>query len=102
MIDLEVAQAKVLTRVHRLQPVEMSLRDALGCVLADDAVATEAIPPFANTAVDGYAVRAEDVREVPIELEVVGELRAGRWPDTSVGIGQAMRIMTGSPIPDGS
>jgi molybdenum cofactor synthesis domain-containing protein len=75
-------------------------------VLAADVTATEPIPPFANTAMDGYAVRADDTTTAsetkPVELLVVGELPAGRAPTTAVGAGEAIRIMTGAPVPPGA
>ena len=68
-------------------------------MLAEDVVASEPVPPFANTGMDGYAVRAADT---PGTLRVVGELPAGRAPTTPVGPGEAIRIMTGAPMPDGA
>ena len=70
----------------------------LGRVLAADVVAAEDVPPFANSAVDGYAVRAADLATVPAELAVVGEVAAGAAPFAGVlGRGEAVRIMTGAP-----
>ena len=81
-------------------------RDALGLVLAADVVAGEQVPPFANTAMDGYAVRAADTvgatDAAPVRLHVVGDLPAGHAPTVPVGPGEAIRIMTGAPIPDGA
>jgi len=74
-------------------------QDALGLVLAQDIVAAEAVPPFANTGMDGYAVRAADT---PGSLRVVGDLPAGRAPTVAVGPGEAIRIMTGAPMPPGA
>jgi molybdopterin molybdotransferase len=102
VISLEEAKERVWGRVRVLAPVKVPLREALGCVLAEDIVATEAIPPFDNTSVDGYAVRSDDVQNIPSELKVVGELRAGAWPEVAVGPGEAMRIMTGAPMPAGA
>ena len=99
---LEDAQSLVIGACAPLAPVEVDLVDAPGKVLAADVVATEAVPPFANTAVDGYAVRAADVATVPVELVVVDELAAGRASAHTVGEGEAIRIMTGAPIPDGA
>lgn len=75
---------------------------AAGLVLADDVVATENVPPFANTAVDGFAVRAADVASVPVELRVIGTLAAGDGTQWNVGEGEALRIMTGAPMPTGA
>ena len=102
MITLEVAQARVLGRVVVRAPVTLALRDALGAVLAVDVHATESIPPFDNTAVDGYAVQSGDVVAVPVALNVVDEVRAGAWPSVEVRSGEAIRIMTGAPIPPGA
>jgi molybdenum cofactor synthesis domain-containing protein len=102
VITLEEAKERVWGRLRAAQPVKMSIRIALGCVLAEDVVATEAIPPFDNTSVDGYAVRSSDVQDCPVELAVVGEIRAGSWPDGPVGPGEAIRIMTGAPMPAGA
>jgi molybdopterin molybdotransferase len=102
VIPLEEAKERVWGRVSALAPVKVPVREALGCVLAEDIVATEAIPPFDNTSVDGYAVRSADVENSPAELKVIGELRAGAWPELSVGHGEAMRIMTGAPMPGGA
>ena len=64
-----------------------------------DVVSAETVPPFDNSAVDGYAVRADDLADVPVELTVVGEIAAGAAPTRSVGPGEAIRIMTGAPVP---
>jgi molybdenum cofactor synthesis domain-containing protein len=99
---LEDAQAFVLESCPPLGAVEADREQVLGLVLAAPVVATEVVPPFDNTAVDGYAVRAEDVSTVPVELRVIGELAAGVAPKVTVGPGEAVRIMTGAPIPDGA
>ena len=80
----------------------LALADALGCVTATEIVAGADVPPFANTAMDGFAVRAADTTRAPVSLEVVGTLAAGSAPDRDVGPGQAVRIMTGAPIPPGA
>lgn len=99
MISLADAQTAILEAVGTLAPVSYKRDDARGLVLARDIVATEPVPPFANTGMDGYAVRAADT---PGTLRVVGELPAGRAPTTTVGPGEAIRIMTGAPMPDGA
>ena len=71
-------------------------------MLAADVVSAEIVPPFDNSAVDGYAVRAIDLAEVPVELTVVGEIAAGAAPTRPVGAGEAIRIMTGAPVPPGA
>jgi molybdenum cofactor synthesis domain-containing protein len=65
-------------------------------------IAGEAVPPFANSAMDGYAVQAADTSGAPVQLEVVGSLAAGAAPTVAVGRGQAVRIMTGAPVPPGA
>ena len=102
MIPISEARARVLAAVGRLPPVSVTLDDVYGRVLAVDVTAAEDVPPFANTAVDGYAVRAGDVTDAPVELNVVGEIAAGAAPSVPVGPGQAIRIMTGAPIPEGA
>ena len=102
MTPLEDALAFVLESCPPLEPVELPSRDALGLVLAERIVAGEVVPPFDNSAVDGYAVRAADVADVPVELSVVDEIAAGAAPSREVGAGEAIRIMTGAPMPDGA
>lgn len=101
MTPLEEVREIVLAQCARGPVVTLPVREARGCVLAGDVVAAEPVPPFANTAVDGYAVRASDVAQVPIELRVIGEVAAGAVASVSVTEGTAIRIMTGAPIPDG-
>jgi molybdenum cofactor synthesis domain-containing protein len=102
LVALESAQEFVLEQCHPLPPASLPLADALGCVTTAAITASAAVPPFANTAMDGYAVRAADTAAAPVVLEVVGTLAAGAAPDVSVGPGQAIRIMTGAPIPPGA
>ena len=96
------ALARILAGVPMLAAVESPLLDALGLVLAEDVAADRDVPPFRNSAMDGYAVRGDDVGSAPVELRVVGELAAGEFPDREVGTGEAMRIMTGAPLPEGA
>lgn len=102
MIPLEEAQRIVRDGCGVAEPVMVAIREAAGCVLARDLVAREAIPPFANSAMDGYAVRAQDVVSSPTRLRVVGEIAAGSVANRSVAAGEAMRIMTGAPMPEGA
>ena len=106
MIPLADVQREILGSVAPLAPVTVPARDALGLVTTRDVIAGEAVPPFANTAMDGYAVRAADTTgagpEAPVRLTVAGELPAGRAPTQPVGEGEAIRIMTGAPMPDGA
>jgi molybdenum cofactor synthesis domain-containing protein len=75
---------------------------AVGCVLAEAVTSPEAVPPFANSAMDGYALRAGDSAGAPVELPVVAEVAAGHPALVPLGPGEAMRIFTGAPIPDGA
>ena len=92
----------MLDRCVVAQAVEASIADAVGAVLAEAVVAAENVPPFENSAVDGYAVRAADTTDVPTRLLVVGEVAAGWSTDRRVGPGEAIRIMTGAPMPAGA
>lgn len=102
MRSLEEAQAEILGSVRRLGSETVELSDALGRVLAEDITPREPVPPFPNSAMDGYAVRGADVGEAGAMLKVVGEVSAGRMPDEAVAPGEAMKIMTGAPIPAGA
>lgn len=106
MIPIDEAVARVLERCHPLPTQVIDLADASGRVLACDVVAPEAVPPFDNTAVDGYAVRVDDLRgaspDTPVDLPVVGELAAGAPHEVPVLPGTAVRIMTGAPVPTGA
>lgn len=102
MIPLFEAQDAVLSGCTPLAPELSDFATLAGRVLAQDVVATENVPPFHNTAVDGYAVRSIDTATVPVELRVVDTLAAGAAPAVAVGEGEAIRIMTGAPMPDGA
>ena len=102
MIPLHEAQEAVLAGCKPLTPVQVVYSEMTGRVLAQDVVATEDVPPFSNTAVDGYAVRASDTEQTPVELVVVDTLAAGAEPKIAVNAGEAIRIMTGAPMPQGA
>lgn len=102
MIPLEEAQAYVLERVAPLPPVQLSPDEALGAVAVAEVVAGEPVPPFANSSMDGYAVRAADTEDAPVDLRIAGVIAAGASPTSRVSPGEAMRIMTGAPLPDGA
>ena len=102
MISLEEARAYVLAGCAPLEEVELPLAAALGAVATERVEASEPVPPFANTAMDGYAVRAADTAGAPVELDVVGFIAAGSDGAIAVGPGQAARIMTGAPMPPGA
>ena len=106
MIDYQEAVSLVLSATKTLPAEFVSLAEALGRTLARDIRAQEDIPPFDKATMDGYAVRAADTRpdagNAAIELEVTEDLPAGRTTRRAVGPGQAVRIMTGAPMPKGA
>jgi molybdopterin molybdotransferase len=102
MITLEAAKQRVFGRVAAGSPTSVPTAEALHLVTAAPVVSSEAVPPFDNTSVDGYALRAEETEHAPLRLRVIGELPAGVAPDRPVGPGEAIRIMTGAPIPEGA
>ena len=106
LIPLADAQAYVLDRVAALSPVALAVADAAGLVLAEDVRSGEDVPPFANTAMDGYAVVAADTvgatDDAPVRLPVVGEVAAGHPARRALQAGEAMRIFTGAPVPAGA
>ncbi len=106
MISVEEAQDAILPHIPRLGRERVHIMAALGRVLAEDVVASRPIPPWANSAMDGYAVRAADLVAVsgenPATLRVVAELQAGFESSRAVGTGEVIRIMTGAPIPEGA
>ncbi len=102
MIRLEEVQALVNHACATLPPTQVSVAEALGCVLAAPALAQVDVPPFANSAMDGYAVRAADTAHAPVTLEVVGRVLAGDMHRCEVGPGETVRIMTGAPVPAGA
>ena len=102
LLPVEEALRRVLEGVKPLPAEEVSLRQATGRILAEDVTASRDMPPFDASSMDGYAVRAQDVQEVPATLRVVAEAAAGHGVDVEVGAGEAVRIFTGSPVPPGA
>ncbi|HET7489340.1 MAG TPA: gephyrin-like molybdotransferase Glp [Acidimicrobiales bacterium] len=102
MIPVEEARTAVLAACRPLPVETLALGDALGLVTAEPVVAPEPVPPFDNTAMDGYAVRSADTAAAPVRLRVAGTLAAGSAPEVVVGAGEAVRIMTGAPMPPGA
>jgi molybdopterin molybdotransferase len=100
------AQQRILGLIRPVRTERVPLTEALGRVLAAPVVSAYTVPPFDNSAMDGYAVRASDVAtaslDAPVSLPVTGESRAGAAPSAGVGRGEAMRIMTGAPLPHGA
>jgi molybdopterin molybdotransferase len=107
---LSFEEARQLVEQHAAQvgPREVETMDllaAVGRVLAEEIAADRDFPPFNRAARDGYAVRSADLAQIPARLEIVGEVKAGDWPDPAtctVGTGQAVGIMTGAPLPGGA
>jgi len=102
LLSVDEALERILARVKPLPAERVALLEALGATLSVDVEADRDVPPFRNSAMDGYAVRGEDVGSAPARLRVVGEIAAGSVPGRDVGRGEAMRIMTGAPMPDGA
>jgi molybdopterin molybdotransferase len=102
MISVEEALARLLAPLEPLPHEQISIAEGLGRVLAEDVAARRTQPPFAVSAMDGYAVRAEDVTTVPAELRIVAEVPAGAGFGGHVGSGEAARIFTGAPLPAGT
>ncbi len=98
--------AIVLDGIGSIEPIELTLLDAQGLLLAENITSDFPLPSFDNSAMDGYAVRAIDTREAtreaPVRLQVVGDVAAGAKSRSGMGPGLAMRIMTGAPIPAGA
>jgi molybdenum cofactor synthesis domain-containing protein len=102
VIALEEARERVLAGCAPLSPVSATPVDAVGCVLAESVQSGEQVPPFDNTAMDGFAVRAAETAGAPVTLTVVDTLPAGKAPEREVRAGEAIRIMTGAPMPPGA
>jgi len=102
VISVEEALTRLLALIDTLPREQVSLADGLGRVLAEDVAARRTQPPFAVSAMDGYAVRAADLDRVPVELRIVAEVPAGAGFGGHVGPGEAARIFTGAPMPAGT
>ncbi len=106
MINVEEALERILAQITPLGEVDIPLSSAQGLVLAQDIVAHDDIPPFANSAMDGFALRSQDTHQtqdgVLPRLRVTGGVAAGYMADHAVEEGTAMRIMTGAPLPPGA
>ncbi len=106
MISVEEALQRILDAISPLAPTQVPLSDALGLTLAQDIVAHEDMPPFANSAMDGFALRSIDSQganvQQPSRLQIIGTIPAGSVATDEVISGTAMRIMTGAPVPAGA
>jgi len=105
-LDVEDALARVLAQAGPLATEVVPIAESVGRALAESVTATATLPPWDNSAMDGYAVRAADVRSAsaddPVRLSVSGVARAGQPAEATVGAGEAVRIMTGAPLPHGA
>jgi molybdopterin molybdotransferase len=102
---VEEARQKILERIPVLDPLELSITEAHGCVLAEPVQALDELPAFPNSALDGYAMRSEDTKaasRTPVGLTVIGEAAAGRPFAGRVATGECVRIFTGAAIPQGT
>ncbi|MBI1819311.1 MAG: molybdopterin molybdotransferase MoeA [Nitrospirae bacterium] len=106
MVSVDEALQIVLGQTRRMGKERVPIQDVFGRVLAEEIISRREHPPWDNSAMDGYAVCREDIREAtpenPATLNVVGELQAGKMPFRPVGRGEAIQIMTGAPIPPGA
>lgn len=102
LLPVDEARARILKGVKPLPPETVKLEMALGRVLAKAVMAKRDQPPFAGSAMDGYAVRAEDVTTVPVQLALIGTSAAGRAYSGTLRPGTAVRILTGAPLPKGA
>src|SRR6267143_6932881 len=102
MISVAEAIQIVHDKTARLDSESAALIDSPNRVLAEDIIADTDLPPFDRSQMDGYAVRAADVQSVPARLRIVGESVAGRGWHNEMRAGQAVRIMTGAPVPTGA
>src|SRR5713101_1564844 len=102
MLSVEEAQERVLAEIAVIGTERVAFTEALGRVLREDVVSPADIPQADNTAMDGYAVRADDIANPPVRLKVIEDLPAGTVATHRVEKGTAIRIMTGALIPDGA
>src|SRR5687767_5223100 len=102
MISISKALTIVKRETAALGVETVRLTDSVGRVLAEDINADTDMPPFDRSQMDGYAVQAKDTANAPVELKIVGEAAAGRGWHNKLRSGEAVRIMTGAPVPKGA
>src|SRR6266851_5926879 len=102
LLPFEEARERVLRLVSPLPCEWIPLEQAVGRVIAEDVFATRTLPPWENSAMDGFAVRAADASEIPRRLRVVETIFAGQMPQKAIAAGECSRIMTGAPLPAGA
>ena len=106
MLTVAEASESILAEIGPLDVESVPLGQALGRVCAEDIAAMVTMPPWSNSSMDGYAVRSADITSVaagqPVKLRVVATVAAGEFAPRALGRGEAMRIMTGAPVPEGA
>lgn len=105
MLTVEEARGRILERIQPMDPLELPVAEAHGCVLAESVTAPEDLPSFPSSAMDGYAIRSEDTAgsaQNPVSLTIIGEAAAGKPFAGRVGFNEAVRIFTGAAIPEGA
>lgn len=102
LVPLEEAIRIVIENVKPLDTERVFIHEALGRVLAEDILSDTDKPLFDNSAMDGYAVRFEDIQNIPAKLRIIGEYSAGTGESLKVDSGTAVKIFTGAPIPEGA
>ena len=106
MLSVAEASRTILANIRQLDVEQVQLAECVGKVLAQDVVARTSMPPWDNSSMDGYALRSADVARAspgtPVTLAVTGDIPAGAFASGSVGAGEAMKIMTGAPVPSGA
>ena len=106
MLSVEEAYERIMACFSPLESEDQPILRALGQVLAEDAISPFRIPPLDNSAMDGYALRHQDIAGAgpnsPVRLKVIAQVAAGHLPTLEVGEGTTIRIMTGAPVPKGA
>lgn len=106
MLGVAEASRSILEHISRLSPERVEIGECDGRVLAENVISRVSMPPWDNSSMDGYALRSADVAKAsdiaPVRLRVLGDIPAGEFSDLTVAAGQAMRIMTGAPVPAGA
>src|SRR5262249_54870299 len=106
LLNVDEALKQILATINPLPDETLALANALGRVIAQDVIADSNLPPFSNSSMDGFALRAADIAHTsaqnPVGLRVVMDIPAGVTPTGQIGSGEAARIMTGAPLPQGA
>lgn len=102
LLNVDSAIASILETISRIDTESIALPDSINRVLASDLVSDINLPPFDNSAMDGFAIRAENSNTIPATLRVVMDIPAGTLPTKAIEDGEAARIMTGAPVPQGA